>query len=122
MADPRARRGAPEAPPGDSQPVFAEPWQAQAFAMALALHETGAFGWDEWSRALGEERLRARRDGDPDLNGAYYRHWLAALERLCIEKAVLSTAELTERKEAWRRAYLDTPHGRPVELPAAGKN
>ncbi|HYB54701.1 MAG TPA: nitrile hydratase accessory protein, partial [Alphaproteobacteria bacterium] len=49
----------------------------------------------------------------------YYRHWLAALERLAAEKGLADRASLLARKEAWAEAYRLTPHGKPVELKAA---
>ena len=100
----------------DGTPVFAAPWEASAFALAVRLAGEGYFTWDEWANALSEEILAAQRDGDPDLGDTYYRHWLRALERLCRERGLVSPEEASDRKKAWRRAYLDTPHGKPVEL------
>jgi len=96
--------------------VFAEPWQAQAFAMAVELHEQGLFTWPEWAATLAEEIKRAQGEGDPDTGNTYYLHWLAALERLVTEKGVASGAELASRKDAWDRAAKATPHGEPVLL------
>lgn len=100
----------------DGAPVFAAPWEASAFALAVRLSGEGYFTWDEWAAALSEEILAAQRDGDPDLGDTYYRHWLRALERLCRERGLVSQAEASDRRDEWRRAYLDTPHGKPVEL------
>ena len=100
----------------DGAPVFAAPWEASAFALAVRLSGEGYFTWDEWAAALSEEILAAQRDGDPDLGDTYYRHWLRALERLCRERGLVSLAEASDRRDKWRRAYLDTPHGKPVEL------
>lgn len=99
--------------PRDSEgPVFAEPWQAQAFALTLKLHEGGAFAWIEWAEALSEELAR-----DPADDGSrYYQHWVAALERLTIGRNLATKGELAARKDAWKSAYLHTPHGKPVEL------
>lgn len=105
--------------PRDAEgPVFAEPWQAQAFAMAVSLNERGVFTWTEWAEALGAEIARARRAGDPDLGDGYYHHWLAALERLVAEKGVAPSDLLAERRDAWDRAARATPHGRPIVLGA----
>ncbi len=109
----------PALPRDDDGPVFAEPWQAQAFALALVLHRAGVFEWREWSEALGAAIDRARRAGDADLGDTYYLHWLDALEGLCRERTGLTPDQLLARKERWRRAYLNTPHGRPIELSAA---
>ena len=73
--------------------MFREPWEAQAFAMALALHERGLFTWTEWAATLGDEIKRAQAAGDPDTGDTYYRHWLAALERLVAEKGVADAAQ-----------------------------
>ncbi len=109
------------APPRDGEgPVFAEPWEAQAFALTLKLYEAGHFTWPEWAATLGAEIEAARSRGDPDLGDTYYRHWLAALERLAAEKGLVRGGELRDRKAAWRRAFLNTPHGQPITL-AAGE-
>jgi nitrile hydratase accessory protein len=96
--------------------VFREPWEAQAFAMALALQQRGVFTWGEWAAALGEEIKRAQRAGDPDIGDTYYRHWLATLERLVTEKGVTSEEALGRYRDAWDRAADRTPHGAPIEL------
>ncbi len=107
------------APPRDGDgAVFAEPWEAQAFALTVKLHEAGHFTWSEWATALGAEIEAARSRGDPDLGDTYYRHWLAALERLAAEKGLVRGGELGARKAAWKRAFLHTPHGQPVTLNA----
>jgi len=97
-------------------PVFREPWEAQAFALALVLHERGLFTWSEWADALAEEIRIAQEAGDPDRGDTYYVHWLAALERLCAAKGLTSPAELAERKAAWDRSVRATPHGQPIVL------
>jgi nitrile hydratase accessory protein len=97
-------------------PVFREPWEAHAFAMALALHERGLYTWSEWATALAEEIAAAQRGGDADLGDTYYRHWLAALERLVAAKGASSERELERYRHAWDRAAGRTPHGTPIEL------
>lgn len=97
-------------------PVFREPWQAQAFAMAVRLHDAGHFTWTEWARALAEQIRLAQAAGDPDLGDTYYQHWLAALEHLVAAKGLVSTEELARRKAAWAEAARTTPHGAPIEL------
>ena len=105
-------------PLDDGRPVFAEPWEASAFALAVRLSAEGHFTWGEWAAALSEEIRAARQEGDLDRGDTYYRHWLRALERLCAERGLVSDVEAYGRKEAWRRAYLNTPHGKPVSLAA----
>ena len=100
-------------------PVFAEPWQAQAFALTVKLSEQGHFTWNEWAAALAHEVRAAADRGEPDDGSRYYEHWLAALERLVTAKGLADSAALVRRKEAWTEAYRTTPHGRPVELPQA---
>jgi nitrile hydratase accessory protein len=98
--------------PPEAPQAFAEPWQAQAFALAVRLNAEGAFTWAEWAQALARQLA-----GDPDDDGSrYYHHWVAALEALAAERGLASVDELSRRKAAWADAYRRTPHGRPVEL------
>jgi nitrile hydratase accessory protein len=106
----------PSLPRDDGGPVFAEPWQAQAFALAVKLSERGYFTWKEWAVALAEELKAADNRGEPDNGTHYYAHWLATLERLVVKKGLTDLEAMRERKEAWKEAYLHTPHGKPVEL------
>jgi nitrile hydratase accessory protein len=118
--DPAAGHRATEAVPGIPRdaggPVFREPWEAQAFSMALALHQRGLFTWPEWAAALADEIKRAQAAGDPDTGETYYRHWLAALERLVAEKGIAGRDTLARYRDAWDRAAHRTPHGTPIEL------
>ena len=108
----------PLLPRDEGGPVFAEPWQAQAFALAVRLSAQGHFTWKEWADALAAELKAAADRGEPDDGSLYYEHWLAALERLVTAKGLTDPASLHARKEAWADAYRDTPHGKPVELGA----
>ena len=99
----------------DNEPVFAEPWQAQAFAMTVKLHENGLFTWVEWADALSTEIAAA---GPDDRAENYYLRWLAALEKITQQKGALSETERRERKDAWDRAAKATPHGSPIKLGA----
>jgi nitrile hydratase accessory protein len=108
----------PSQPRDGDGPVFSEPWEAQAFALAVRLCEAGCFTWPEWSDALAREIKAAQALGDPDLGDTYYQHWLAALEQLCQSKGLVGAPQLAQRTELWRRAYLNTPHGHPIELAA----
>ena len=109
----------PGQPTEDGEPVFREPWEAHAFAMAVQLHEQGLFTWPEWAETLAAEIERARAGGDPDTGATYYRHWLNALERLVAERGAASAADRERTQEAWRRAAARTPHGQPIELSAS---
>ena len=97
-------------------PVFREPWEAQAFAMAVTLQARGLFTWSEWAAALGEEIKRAQAAGDPDTGETYYRHWLATLERMVAQKGVTDPETLARYRDAWDNAAERTPHGTPIEL------
>ena len=108
----------PALPPGDA-PVFAEPWQAQAFAMTLQLHQRGLFSWPEWAAALSAQIAKAHAGGDADLGDTYYRHWLAALETLVAEKGATDASELSRCAQAWDQAADRTPHGQPIVLQPA---
>jgi nitrile hydratase accessory protein len=117
--DPAARRATEAVPsiPRDSKgPVFREPWEAQAFAMALTLHQRGIFAWSEWAAILADEIKRAQQAGDPDSGETYYRHWLSALERIVAEKGLTDPVSLERTREAWTRAADRTPHGVAIEL------
>jgi nitrile hydratase accessory protein len=118
--DPAAARRATEAVPSiprDAEgPVFRAPWEAQAFALAVALQARGVFTWSEWAVALGAEIKRAQAAGDPDTGDTYYRHWLAALERIVADKGVATSTALTRTRDAWDHAADRTPHGEPIKL------
>jgi len=101
--------------------VFAEPWEAQAFAMAVKLSEEGHFTWMEWTIALGEQLQAVLRSGEADDRSRYFEHWIAALEHLVVDKNLTDLTALSERKKAWADSYRHTPHGHPVELGARGQ-
>jgi nitrile hydratase accessory protein len=106
----------PRLPRDEGGPVFAEPWQAQAFALAVRLSAQGHFTWKEWAAALADELKASAARGEPDDGSHYYHCWLTALERLAVAKGLSDPAALLTRKEAWADAYRRTPHGKPVEL------
>lgn len=106
----------PRLPRDEGGPVFAEPWQAQAFALAVKLSEQGHYTWKEWAAALSDQLQAAARRGEPDDGSRYYEHWLAALESLVAAKGLANRAAIETRKAAWADAYRNTPHGQPVEL------
>jgi len=110
----------PRLPRDKDGPIFAEPWQAQAFALAVKLSEQGHFTWKEWAGALTDELKAAADRGEPDDGSRYYEHWLKSLERLVTAKGLSDSAALLARKQAWIKAYQHTPHGKPVELTAGG--
>jgi len=104
--------------PRDAEgPVFRAPWEAQAFGMAVMLHERGHFTWKEWADRLAAEVAGAKTRGEHDDGTRYYYFWLSALEKLVAEKRLILADELAARKDAWDRAARETPHGKPIELP-----
>jgi nitrile hydratase accessory protein len=111
-----ATRSLANLPRDEDGPVFREPWEAQAFAMALSLHERGLFTWNEWAAALAEEIKRAQAAGDPDHGDTYYRHWLSTLEKLVAAKGVATLETQHHYRNAWDHAADRTPHGSPIEL------
>ena len=113
--DLRSCPGLPLGGDGDT-PVFAEPWQAQAFAITLALHRRGLFSWPEWADALSRQIAAAQAAGDADLGDTYYHHWLAALEALVAAKGAAQAGELARCAQAWDHAADRTPHGQPIVL------
>jgi nitrile hydratase accessory protein len=112
----RATEAVPSIPRDAQGPVFREPWEAQAFAMALALHDRGLFTWPEWAATLGDEIKRAQAAGDPDTGETYYRHWLNALERIVAANGLADVQMLARYRHAWHHAADRTPHGTPIEL------
>ena len=121
----------PDQPIESGEPVFKAPWEAQAFSLVIALHESGVFSWGEWSEALAKAirgglhhnsvngvgyGMGGRKSDEEDIGESYYQHWLAALENLAINKGLSEASELEQRMQAWRETYLRTPHGQPVEL------
>ena len=112
----RATQAVPSIPCDAEGPVFREPWEAQAFAMTLALYDRGLFVWPEWAAILGDEIKKAQAAGDPDTGETYYQHWLNALERIVAEKSVTDAATLRRYHDAWDHAADRTPHGAPIEL------
>jgi nitrile hydratase accessory protein len=106
----------PKLPSDDQGPVFREPWEAQAFALAVRLSAQGHFTWTEWAESLAAEHAAAVERDEADDGSEYYHHWVAALEKLVTSKGLAGEPELYERKVAWADAYRHTPHGKPVQL------
>jgi nitrile hydratase accessory protein len=107
----------PRIPRDEAGPVFRAPWEAQAFSMAVMLHERGHFAWKEFAERLAAEIAAAQAQGETDDGRRYYHYWLAALEKLAADKRLIIGDELQARTEAWREAARATPHGQPIVLP-----
>lgn len=116
MSAPPAPQLLPGTPVHDGEPVFGEPWQAQAFAMVVSLHQAGLFTWAEWADELAQQIRAAQHAGDADVGDTYYQHWLAALETLVAGKGLASSGDLAHCRDAWAEAAERTPHGQPIEL------
>jgi nitrile hydratase accessory protein len=112
----RATQAMANIPRNAEGPVFREPWEAQAFALALSLNQRGLFTWSEWATTLGDEIKKAQAAGDPDTGETYYQHWLATLERIVAAKGLADPTTLSRTRDAWQRACARTPHGTPIEL------
>jgi nitrile hydratase accessory protein len=112
----RATLSVPSIPRNAEGPVFREPWEAEAFALAVSLNQRGLFTWKEWAATLGEEIKKAQAAGDPDTGETYYRHWLATLERIVAAKGLADPRMLARTRDAWEHACERTPHGTPIEL------
>jgi len=109
----RLEANAADLPPGVDAPVFAEPWQAEAFAMTVALHDSGVFSWGEWAQALSAQ---VKKPGAAVDGHDYYEHWLSALEKLLVSKGLAATADIDAMAARWERAAHATPHGMPILL------
>ena len=107
----------PQVPRDEEGPVFREPWEAQAFGMAVALHARDLFTWKEWATYLADEIAAARARGEVDDGSRYYHYWLAALEKIVAAKGLVGADELVTRKDEWDHAARATPHGQPIVLP-----
>jgi nitrile hydratase accessory protein len=112
----RATQSVASIPRNAEGPVFREPWEAEAFALALSLNERGLFAWKEWAATLGEEIKKAQAAGDPDTGETYYRHWLTTLERIVTAKGLADPHVLARTRDAWQKACARTPHGTPIVL------
>ncbi len=95
----------------ENEPVFNEPWEAQAFGIVIALHDNEVFSWDEWVSALVKV-LNEHPNED------YYKNWLSALENIVDSKKLISFDTLSHRKALWHEAAAQTPHGEPIQLPS----
>lgn len=96
--------------------VFEQPWQAQAFALIVHLHQAGFFPWSDWVQTFSEVIARSPARQDESINDAYYRQWTTAMEQLVAQLGFTEVASITHRADEWRQAYLNTPHGEPVAL------
>ena len=106
----------PPLPQDGDGPVFNAPWEAQAFALTLDLYNKGHFTWPEWVEFLSAEIAAAKARGKEDLGDTYYRHWLAALEKIVAAKGLTSSEELAVRKVEWQAADRERGFGEPPVL------
>ena len=97
-------------PKDEAGAVFAEPWHAEVFSIVHLLVDRGQFSVNEWAEMLGGV-IKEKPD-----NEGYYQCWLTALERMSLQKGLVETDPLSERKSAWDRAAKATPHGEPIVL------
>lgn len=97
----------------DGEPVFPEPWAAEAFAMTVHLHERGLFTWGEWAETLSQELHQPGRAED---GSDYFDCWVAALSALLVKLGVSDADTILDLQKSWQRAAEATPHGKPIEL------
>ncbi|NRG16636.1 nitrile hydratase accessory protein [Rhizobiales bacterium] len=97
-------------------PKFAQPWHAQAFGTSMALSRAGLFTWAEWVETFSTIIRNVPPWPGEDSNSTYYRQWETALETILLKKGILGADEISQAAEDWRRSYLATPHGHPVEF------
>jgi nitrile hydratase accessory protein len=95
---------------------FAEPWEAEAFALAVELSDRGVFAWSEFSLALGAEIRTAGADGGT----AFYALWLLALERLLTGKGIVSSVVVQAREAAVRDQAALAQHPSRDGSPVSG--
>lgn len=100
----------------DTELVFSEPWEAQAFAIAVMLSKNGYFTWKEWTARFSDVIAESKANGGPIDGSDYYENWVITLEKLITEKDITDFSKLKNTKVAWEEAYKNTPHGKPVEL------
>lgn len=103
-------------PRDDEAPVFEEPWQAQAFSVLVAMNEAGHFPWTDWAKTFSRTIEAMPAMSSESASDAYYRQWVNALEEMVISLGVVAEEEIASREQEWRHAYLNTPHGLPVNL------
>ncbi|MDK4731282.1 nitrile hydratase accessory protein [Rhizobium sp. CNPSo 3490] len=103
--------GLPKSPEGN--PVFPEPWAAEAFAITVHLLEKGLFSWAEWAETLSRELHQPGRAED---GSDYFDCWVAALSDLLVSRGVADASLLLDLQKSWQRAAEATPHGKPIEL------
>ncbi len=100
----------------DNGPAFSEPWQAEAFALTIQLSRAGHFTWNDWVSTFSAEITASPQTADEDINTAYYRQWMQALEKIIAARALITATEAADYEEHWRRSYFHTEHGKPVEF------
>ncbi len=100
----------------DGEPVFDEAWQAQLLAMVNQMIVDGVFSNVIWSDTLGQNLKNAEAQGQADDIDIYYTAVLATFETLLAQSSDVSAETITDKQQAWERAYLSTPHGQPVIL------
>jgi len=91
---------------------FDAPWQAQLFALTVAMNEAGHFTWSDWAAVFGPRVQEVAADH-------YWEVWSEALIALLDQRGIAAAADVRALTEAWQRAARNTPHGQPIELSAA---
>lgn len=97
-------------------PIFDKPWQAQAFSLIVNLNKARLFEWKDWVEAFSTEIKADPALSDESVNDAYYRQWVAAMEKMVASLGLVADGDISLRAQEWHKAYLNTPHGQPVSL------
>jgi len=88
-----AMEGRSSLPRKNGELVFEKPWQGRVFGMAVALHEQGAYEWEEFRQVLIARVAAAESRGGPFV---YYEIWLATFEELLSKKGLVAPDDLEE--------------------------
>jgi len=81
----------PAAPPRiNGELVYEAPWQRRAFGIAVATTRHLGLDWDQF-----RVRLMAAIADEPDR--PYYDSWVAALERLVVDRGLVTTQDIDNR-------------------------
>lgn len=92
----------------EDDPTFDAPWQARAFALAVAVSKETACDWDAFQERFVERVQAIDPDGlQQDVEAVYFNEWLAALEEVLDVADLLDRDELAERQREFESGDRD---------------